>query len=152
MPQFRALRAFSFDAARAASAAQPTVAAVGGPCVPTDPDAGKAARSPARLLIHAGDGVGAGRGVLACLLLRLRALVSHALRPRTSAPTGVRIDDLAGRQFFATDDARSTIDVPLPAGTYHVNVRLGHRLRRYTVTLEHGATFDLSLRLDSSGA
>jgi hypothetical protein len=37
------------------------------------------------------------------------------------------------------------LEVPLPAGTYHVNVRLGDAKRRYTVTLEHGATVNLYL-------
>jgi hypothetical protein len=58
----------------------------------------------------------------------------------------VRIDDLQGRQFYACDDVRSPIDLPLPAGTYHITVGLGQPQRRYTVTLEHGAAFDLYLR------
>jgi hypothetical protein len=57
----------------------------------------------------------------------------------------VRVDDLLGKPHFAADDVRSLIDVALPAGTYHVNVRLGEVQRRYTVTLEQGKTFDLHL-------
>lgn len=59
----------------------------------------------------------------------------------------MHLDDLEGRPLFASDDVHAPIDIRLPAGTYHVIVRLGKLLRRYTVTLQHGATFDLHLPL-----
>jgi hypothetical protein len=62
-------------------------------------------------------------------------------------PALVRIDDLQGRRFFTSEDARACIDLPLPAGTYHVTVRLGELQRRYTVVLEQGATVRLDLPL-----
>ena len=63
----------------------------------------------------------------------------------------VQVDDLQGRSVFAAAGLRAPIDVPLPAGTYHVSVRLGERQRRYTVTLEQGATVDLRPRWAQDG-
>lgn len=104
----------------------------------------------ARLLIHATDGARESHGSLADALQRWRALVAPGVvQRRRSIPTGVHIDDLEGRPFFASEDIRALIDVPLPAGTYHVNVRLGEVRRRYTVTLEQGVTFNLYLRLSA---
>jgi hypothetical protein len=101
----------------------------------------------ARLLIRAGEDDSAGRGVLARVRAWLRSLLSRGLRPNHREPTCVRIDDLEGRPLFASDDVRAPIDIRLPAGTYHVSVRLGPLQRRYTVTLQHGATVDLHLPL-----
>lgn len=103
---------------------------------------------PAHLLIHAGTVVapGAGNPLFEGLLQRWRAWATKAWRQCPSAPKGVYVDDLQGRQFFASDDANALIDVPLPAGTYHVSVRLGEVRRRYTVKLEHGSTVELYLR------
>ena len=66
--------------------------------------------------------------------------------PGTPAAAQVRIDDLRGRPFFAAEQPATPIDVPLPAGTYHVRVDLGPLQRRYTITLEPGATFHLHLQ------
>jgi hypothetical protein len=85
-------------------------------------------------------------GRFAGALRRLRSSALDALRHRISVPTGVRVDDLRGQPHFAADNVHALIDVPLPAGTYHVNVRLGELQRRYTVTLEQGKSFDLYLR------
>jgi hypothetical protein len=82
-------------------------------------------------------------------------LLIHAANDPLHAPSGrdgvltteLRIDDLQGRPCFAADSTRSLIAVHLPAGTYHVSVRLGTVRRRYTLTLERGTTFDLYLRL-----
>jgi len=102
---------------------------------------------PAHLLIHRAGGGSRYRGMLECLLLRLRALIWLELGSDRRLPTGVRIDDLQGHAFFASEDARTLIDVALPAGVYHVNVRTGDWQRRYTVSLAHGASLDLYLRL-----
>ena len=101
--------------------------------------------SPAHLLIHAHEGVRAGPGRFAWMSSRLRALAPDHRRSAAAARTGVRVEDLQGREYFAAEDARSLIDLPLPAGTYHVTLRLGELQRRYTVALEHGARFDLHL-------
>jgi hypothetical protein len=114
--------------------------------MPSDSRASARAFSSARLLIHATGGTNVGGGVLAGSLRRFLMPALEALRRRPPLPTCVRVDDLRGQQFFAADDVRSLVDVPLPAGTYHVNVRLGELQRRYTVTLQQGTTFDLYLR------
>jgi hypothetical protein len=101
---------------------------------------------PARLLIHAGTVPGVGNRRFDRLLLQWCAWAAKAWRQRPSTPKGVYVDDLQGRQFFASEDAGSLIEVPLPAGTYHVSVRLGDVRRRYTVKLEHGSIVDLYLR------
>lgn len=107
-----------------------------------EPHAGTA---PAHLLIHAHEGMRTELRRFAWMPLRLRAMApDHLLSPAT-APTGVRVQDLQGHEYFAADDARSLIDLPLPAGTYHVTLRQGELQRRYTVALEHGARFDLHL-------
>lgn len=146
MPLLGPVGALSVGAVRRAMTTQPAVARLGGLSVPIEPPAVAAALLPARLLIHAADGGNAIRGVLACVLLRVRTLVSGSVQRRPPVPVGVQIDDLQGRQFFASDDARSLLNVPLPAGTYHVTARRGDSQRRYAVTLEQGATFDLHLR------
>lgn len=97
-----------------------------------EPHAGTA---PAHLRIHAHEGVRTGPRRFAWMPSRLRAM----------APTGVHVQDLQGHEYFAADDAQSLIDLPLPAGTYHVTLRQGELQRRYTVALEHGARFDLHL-------
>jgi len=102
----------------------------------------------ARLLIHtrsAGEGPAASQGWLPRRLAGLGAWLV-AWRPRgITQPALVRIDDLDGRRFFACADARPCIDLPLPAGTYHVSLQVGALRRRYTVVLEQGATVNLEL-------
>lgn len=100
----------------------------------------------ARLLIHASDAVGEGGRVLPLFVARLRAWVTPATRRRRPTLVGLRVADLQGRQFFFVEGLLPVIDVPLPAGTYHVTVSLGLQQRRYTVALEQGATVDLHLR------
>jgi hypothetical protein len=75
----------------------------------------------------------------------LHGWVPNHLLGSPAAPTGVQVQDLQGHEYFAADDARSLIDLPLPAGTYHVTLRQGELQRRYTVALAHGARFDLHL-------
>ena len=104
-----------------------------------------AGTAPAHLLIHAHEGVRTGSGRFAWMPSRLRAMASDRLPSHPAAPTGVRVQDLQGHEYFAADDARSLIDLPLPAGTYHVTLRQGELQRRYTVALEHGTRFDLHL-------
>jgi len=118
---------------------------------PSDPAAAVAAR----LLIHAPPADGAARagpGVVLPWLSRLRAWLQdrHALGPAVRA--GLRIEDLQGQPFFATDDPRPSIALALPAGTYHVTVHRGALQRRYTVTLEPGRTVDLQLPPAGQGA
>lgn len=100
----------------------------------------------ARLLVHATEGVGDGRSALPLFLSRLRAWATAAKSGRPAAPVGLRIADLQGRQYFTANELPSVIDLPLPAGTYHVTVSHGGQHRRYTVALEQGITFDLHLR------
>jgi hypothetical protein len=118
----------------------------GEPAMPSDCCTRVKTYSPARLLIHADGSATIGGAIFAFSLQRLCSSALDALRRRPPLPTGVRVDDLRGQQFFAAADVRAPIDVPLPAGTYHVDVRLGELRRCYTVTLEQGTTFDLYLR------
>lgn len=99
----------------------------------------------ARLLIHAVHGEAPGRGHSVAPLRAWRALVASLWGQSPCAHADVQVDDLRGRQLYAAEDAQSLLEVPLPAGTYHVNVRRGDARRRYTVTLEHGATVNLYL-------
>lgn len=114
--------------------------------MPSDSQASAETRSSARLLIHAMGSTPCCSESFAGALRRLRCSLLDALRRHPPLSTGVRVDDLRGQPYFAAEDVHSLIDVPLPAGTYHVNVRLGDLQRRYTVTLEQGKSFDLYLR------
>lgn len=120
----------------------------GGTFVSSDLHPGATAASPARLLIHASTkSTCAAGGALGRAVLWLNLRVSHLLKGRVPALASVvQIDDLLGRRFFDSEKAWPLIEVTLPAGTYHVTVRLGSLHRRYTVTLEQGATFHLHLR------
>ena len=105
----------------------------------------------ARLQIHA-DGIDradAG-GVFAQWMARFRALNPFGTRSPSSHGAGVRVRDVHGREHLVLDSLRSTVDIELPAGTYHVSVRLGSWRRLYTVTLESGRTFDLHVRLPAA--
>lgn len=99
---------------------------------------------PSRLLIHASDDAARADGkAIARALHWLPAWALPERRRRSPEVTGVQIHDLAGRQFFASEMTRPLIDVPLPAGTYHVTVQRGSLRRRYTLTLAQGATVHL---------
>lgn len=121
---------------------------LGGTLVSSDLHPGATAASPARLLIHSStEPTCAASGALGRAMLWLTLRVSHLLKGRAPALASVvQIDDLLGRRFFDSEQARPLIEVTLRAGTYHVTVRLGILHRRYTVTLEQGATFHLHLR------
>lgn len=111
-------------------------------------DAAKAeARAGAQLLIHAAGDTPARDGVLERLLMLLRGLMSDGRQRQAPPGTSLRIADLQGRPCFAADNTLTLVAVHLPAGTYHVSARLGAVERRYTLTLERGATVDLYLRL-----
>jgi hypothetical protein len=104
----------------------------------------------ARLLIHACDPPApAGCGAFARALRRLAGRAWRGRARRAPLLRMVQVDDLLGRAFFASDSSRVAvelpIDLPLPAGTYHVTVDGSGQQRRYTVTLEQGATFHLHL-------
>ena len=118
-----------------------TTAAAPGGSVPTT--------SATQLRIHSGDVIEVGRlrwlvGRLAVLrVLRGRCVVTGA---------GLQVDDLQGRRFYSAEHAGSLTAVALPAGTYHVKACWGDVQRRYTVTLEPGATVDLHLRRTAAGS
>ncbi|MEO8119228.1 MAG: hypothetical protein ABI606_07895 [Rhodoferax sp.] len=59
----------------------------------------------------------------------------------------MQIDDLRGHRVLDIEAAGPLVDVPLPAGTYHVTAHRGKVRRGYTMTLKQGAFFDLYLRL-----
>ncbi len=102
--------------------------------------------SAARLVIHDEREVDGICKYVEYQLKRLRALYSD--RPgHDRAPLKVEINDLQGCRVLAIDNAGSLIDVPLPAGTYHVTAHLGKLRRGYTMTLQQGESLDLHLRL-----
>jgi hypothetical protein len=113
-----------------------------------------AAHPQARLRIHTAGGLPAGGAVAGWLqaLLHWRVLAGRASGespwPRAGGcPVSLLVEDLQGHRFLAVDRSAPLTEVPLPAGTYHVTAQRGEARRRYTVTLEHGSTFDLVLRL-----
>jgi hypothetical protein len=127
------------DTVHAMPRSEPSRAFAAGPLAPSTPKL-------SRLLIHATEGAGEDSGgMLSVLLHRLRTCAAAATRRRPPAPMGVCVEDLQGRRFFTSAEAGAVIDVPLPAGTYHVDVRHGSQQRRYTVTLAHEATVNLHL-------
>jgi hypothetical protein len=113
--------------------------------MPADSLRSAAASSTARLLIHADDTDAGSDGAPRRVEPWWRRWIAHRRRELARACTQLSIADLQGRAYFAADDARSLIDLPLPAGTYHITARVGSATRRYTVTLQQGRTFDLHL-------
>jgi hypothetical protein len=103
--------------------------------------------SAARLLIHSAGFAGASSGFLESMLQRLRALFFDVPRPVERAPLSLQIDDLQGRRVLDIDHPGPMIELSLPGGTYQVTAQLGKVRRGYTLTLDHGATFDLHLCL-----
>jgi hypothetical protein len=67
----------------------------------------------------------------------------NRLLGRATQQTRLEIHDLDGRALLTLADAGPLVDAALPAGTYHVSLHAGVRQRRYTVTLEAGAAFEL---------
>lgn len=80
------------------------------------------------------------------------ASVLRRARRDEPAPLRVRIDDLRGRPVLAIEDSAPLLDLPLPAGTYHVSACLGAVRRSYTLTLAPGGRFELHLRLPAQDA
>lgn len=78
---------------------------------------------------------------------RLRALHADGPWNEERAPLSLQIDDLQGNRVLSVNDAAPLLDVPLPAGAYHVSVHRGKVRCGYTMTIEPGASFDLHLRL-----
>jgi hypothetical protein len=146
MQQSKSMRALATGTGAACTVRSAQGEPHGGSQPPADGRACPAKRTLARLLIHATDGVAEGSGVLPGFMSRLRAWATAMAQPGQPALVGLRVADLQGRQFFSADALTSVVDMPLPAGTYHVTVNLGRQERRYTVALEQGATFDLHLR------
>ncbi len=101
--------------------------------------------SAARLQIHAGSAWGTGGGRARSLLQWLRSLYRSLPRRDERAPLRVKIADAQGQQVLALEDSAPLMVVFLQAGTYHVDARLEDVRRRYTMTLEQGASFDLYL-------
>ena len=102
--------------------------------------------TPARLLIHTEDDVSAGGRHFESTLRRLRESHSGDAKHDKRTPLKLQIHNLQGIPVHSVDEVGPLIDVPLPAGTYHVTVQFGTVRRRYTMTLEPGASFDLYLR------
>ena len=74
----------------------------------------------------------------------------HACSPRAeSAPVRLSVAEFAGVEVAAAErcDPLTVVSLSLPAGTYHVTVRSNAVRRRYTLTLEPGALFDLHVDL-----
>lgn len=101
--------------------------------------------SAARLQIHAGSTWGTGGGRARSFLQWLRSLYRSLPRRDERAPLRVKIADAQGQQVLALEDSAPLMVVFLQAGTYHVDARLEDVRRRYTMTLEQGASFDLYL-------
>jgi hypothetical protein len=99
----------------------------------------------AHLLVHAGEHAHDGRQ--ASLLRRFARQVLFAPRAAARAPVHLSIDDLAGHRLLDLDQVDALLDIPLPAGTYHVTARQGAASRRYTMTLAASSAHDLHLRL-----
>lgn len=96
---------------------------------------------PARLLIRAR----APSAPPPTALQRLRALVSGPTLRNHRDALRLHIDDLEGRCLLVLDDVGPLVDVPLPAGTYHVFAGVASQQRCYTMTLEAGLPFTLVL-------
>lgn len=106
-----------------------------------------AAVPPARLVIHAEDQLESRVRPLESPLRRLRELSGGIRTERDKcAKLCLHIDTLQGVRVHSVDDAGPLVDIPLPAGTYHVTAELGKVRRSYTMTLEPGASFNLRLR------
>ena len=101
----------------------------------------------AHLLIHSSGGMGTNQSSRASALHRLRVFCANALRKQKPILLSLQILDLQGQQIFAKEDAGRLTKILLPAGTYHVIACRGRVLRCYTMTLDHGASFDLHLEL-----
>ncbi len=99
----------------------------------------------ARLVIHS-EGASGADGLFESTLRRLRSLHSIATRLYARSPLAVQIDDLQGRSVLTIAAAGPLLDVPLPAGTYHVIANLGDVRCSYTMRLEQGESLDLHLR------
>ena len=114
----------------------------------TSADAHAETLSVAHLLIHAEDGVDSSGRRIEAALRRLRSLYVTKSVHEDRVQLRVQINDLQGQRVFDIEAvAGPLIDVPLPAGTYHVTAHLGKVRRGYTMTLKQGSSFDLYLRL-----
>lgn len=65
--------------------------------------------------------------------------------PCERARISLDIRDARGLRVFSLDDAGPLVDVPLPAGTYHVAVYVDQIKRGYTITLDQGSLVNLYL-------
>ena len=90
----------------------------------------------ARLVIHS-EGASGADGLFESTLRRLRSLHSIATRLYARSPLAVQIDDLQGRSVLTIAAAGPLLDVPLPAGTYHVIKQLSPRFQKMTPHLQN---------------
>ena len=108
--------------------------------------------SAAHLLIHAANDVRAqGKNIIARLFLRLRTYCRSGSLPADGKPLRIAIRNVEGLQIFALDDAGTTVDVALPAGTYQMMAFFGRHYRNYTMALQQGQCLSLYLGADSDG-
>lgn len=104
----------------------------------------------ARLLIHVDTELTATKTRFQNTWERLRWIYSFDLGHTDLAPLKLRIKDLQGKSVFAIKSVEPLLDIPLPAGTYHIAAERGKVCRSYTMAIEPGTSFDLHLRLTSS--
>ena len=102
-----------------------------------------------RLLIHADTVPMPRKTRFEATLCRLRRLYSHDVDNTEVAPLSVQIVNLQGRRVFDVESDAPLLEIPLPAGTYHVTAQCGHVCRSYTMVMESGTSFNLYLRLKS---
>lgn len=103
--------------------------------------------SAARLYVHAEGGVTYSGLWIEAQLRNLFTRLRRSDMNGTRDSLRLQIQDLGKHLFRVVDDAQSTTDLALPAGTYLITATLGRWTRRYTMTLEPGTTFHLYLRL-----
>jgi len=120
------------------SPTRPGALAAEPPFVDSDTPLPAAGPPVARLVIHSVQRAGRRGWHFESPLQLLRSVYAEGAWHGARAPLSVQIDDAQGNRMLAIADAGPRIDVPLPAGAYHVAVRLGSVQRRYTLTLEQG--------------
>lgn len=99
----------------------------------------------ARLQIHAPDELCAADSTFIKTVRHLLSICSHGRMPCERACISLDIRDAHGLRVFSLDDAGPLVDVPLPAGTYHVAVHVAQIERGYTMTLVQGSLVNLYL-------
>lgn len=101
----------------------------------------------ARLHIHAMGKLCAADTTFIKKVQHLLAMCSYGRLPHKRACLRLDIRDAQGHLVFTRDDAGPLVDVPLPAGTYHVTAHVDQVKRGYTMTLDQGSSVNLYLGL-----